>query len=72
MILKIPFFFQIPRELKLDHLVRVISPDGKILQGRIRYVGPVPDREDIHVGIELPNENGSSDGTFHGRRYFIW
>ncbi|XP_033227011.1 uncharacterized protein LOC117179386 isoform X2 [Belonocnema kinseyi] len=65
-----PYLPKIPRDLKLDHLVKVISPEGRILQGRVRYVGPVPGREEIHVGVELPNENGSSDGTFHGRRFF--
>lgn len=65
-------FRQIPRDLKLDHLVKVISPEGKVLQGRVRYVGPVPSREETHVGVELPYLNGSSDGTFHGRRFFDW
>lgn len=63
---------QIPRDLKLDHLVKVISPEGRVLQGRVRYVGPVPGREDAYVGVELPYVNGSSDGTFHGRRFFDW
>ncbi|KYM75634.1 hypothetical protein ALC53_13697 [Atta colombica] len=62
----------IPRDLKLDHLVKIISPEGRVLQGRVRYVGPVPGREDTHVGVELPYVNGSSDGTFHGRRFFDW
>jgi len=66
------YIFQIPRDLKLDHLVKVISPEGRVLQGRVRYVGPVPGREDAHVGVELPSVNGSSDGTFHGRRFFDW
>lgn len=65
-----PYLPKIPRDLKLDHLVKVISPEGRVLQGRVRYVGPVPGREDSHVGVELPNVNGSSDGTFHGRRFF--
>ncbi|XP_076754155.1 uncharacterized protein LOC143425325 isoform X1 [Xylocopa sonorina] len=65
-----PYLPKIPRDLKLDHLVKVISPEGKVLQGRVRYVGPVPGREEIHVGVELPYLNGSSDGTFHGRRFF--
>lgn len=65
-------FSQIPRDLKPDHLVKVISPEGKVLQGRVRYVGPVPGREETHVGVELPHQNGSSDGTFHGRRFFDW
>ncbi|XP_011506596.1 PREDICTED: uncharacterized protein LOC105369053 [Ceratosolen solmsi marchali] len=65
-----PYLPKIPRDLKLDHLVKVISPEGKILQGRVRYVGPITGKEDVHVGVELPNENGISDGTIHGRRYF--
>lgn len=56
----------------MDHLVKVISPEGRVLQGKVRYVGPVPGREDIHVAVELPTESGSSDGTFHGRRFFDW
>ncbi|XP_017752906.1 PREDICTED: uncharacterized protein LOC108545669 [Eufriesea mexicana] len=58
-----PYLPKIPRDLKLDHLVKVISPEGKVLQGRVRYVGPVPGREETHVGVV-------SDGTFHGRRFF--
>ncbi|XP_011302335.1 uncharacterized protein [Fopius arisanus] len=65
-----PYLPKIPRDLKLDHLVKVISPEGRVLQGRVRYIGPVPGREDIHVGVELPTESGGSDGTFHGRRFF--
>ncbi|XP_012288080.1 uncharacterized protein LOC105703894 isoform X2 [Orussus abietinus] len=65
-----PYLPKIPRDLKLDHLVKIISPEGRVLQGRVRYVGAVPGREEAHVGVELPNENGSSDGTFHGRRFF--
>ena len=65
-----PYLPKIPRDLKLDHLVKVISPEGRVLQGRVRYVGPVPGREEAHVGVELPYLNGTSDGTFHGRRFF--
>ncbi|XP_015432216.1 PREDICTED: uncharacterized protein LOC107188436 [Dufourea novaeangliae] len=65
-----PYLPKIPRDLKLDHLVKVISPEGRVLQGRVRYVGPVPGREEAHVGVELPYLNGSSDGTFRGRRFF--
>ncbi|XP_019695935.1 uncharacterized protein LOC105180824 isoform X2 [Harpegnathos saltator] len=65
-----PYLPKIPRDLKLDHLVKVISPEGRVLQGRVRYIGAVPGREDAHVGVELPYRNGSSDGTFHGRKFF--
>ncbi|XP_015596682.1 uncharacterized protein LOC107268431 isoform X2 [Cephus cinctus] len=65
-----PYLPKVPRDLKVDNLVKVISPEGRVLQGKVRYVGPVPGRDEAHVGVELPNDNGSSDGTFHGRRFF--
>lgn len=65
-----PYLPKIPRDLKLNHLVKVISPEGRVLQGRVRYVGPVPAREEPYVGVELPTDTGSSDGTFHGHRFF--
>ncbi|XP_076296125.1 uncharacterized protein LOC143216711 isoform X2 [Lasioglossum baleicum] len=65
-----PYLPKIPRDIKLDHLVKVISSEGRVLQGRVRYVGPVPGHEEAHVGVELPYMNGTSDGTFHGRRFF--
>lgn len=52
--------------------MKVISPEGKVLQGKVRYVGPLPGTEDIHVGVELPTDTGKTDGTFHGRRFFNW
>lgn len=67
-----PFLAKIPRDLKLDYWVKVITPEGRVVVGRVRYVGPLPSRPDVHVGVQLPRSDGNSDGTFQGRRFFDW
>lgn len=57
-------------DLKLDHLVKVITADGRVTVGRVRYVGAVAGLPDPHVGVELSSGTGDSDGSFRGRRYF--
>ncbi|XP_075221900.1 uncharacterized protein LOC142324781 isoform X2 [Lycorma delicatula] len=65
-----PFLAKVPRDLKLDYWVKVISSEGKVIVGRIRYIGPVAGQTDTFVGVQLPHGEGNSDGTFDGRRYF--
>ncbi|KAJ1522080.1 hypothetical protein ONE63_002391 [Megalurothrips usitatus] len=65
-----PYLPKASNELKLDHLVKVITGDGRVTAGRVRYVGAVAGLTEPHVGIELPTASGDSDGTFRGRRYF--
>ncbi|XP_063244299.1 uncharacterized protein LOC134543304 isoform X1 [Bacillus rossius redtenbacheri] len=65
-----PFLPKIPRDLKLDYMVKVISAEGRVMMGRVRYVGGVPGRAEPHVGVELPRDSGDSDGSFQGRRFF--
>uniref|UniRef100_A0A3Q2C6E5 ubiquitinyl hydrolase 1 n=1 Tax=Cyprinodon variegatus TaxID=28743 RepID=A0A3Q2C6E5_CYPVA len=36
----------------------------------VRWIGNLPTREGISVGIELEEDYGVSDGTFKGKRYF--
>lgn len=67
-----PYLPKIANDLKLDHLVKVITGDGRVTVGRVRYVGVVAGLCDPHVGIELPTPSGDSDGSFRGRRYFEW
>ncbi|XP_069700132.1 uncharacterized protein [Periplaneta americana] len=65
-----PFLPKIPRDLKLDYFVKVITSEGRVMVGRVRYVGSVFGLTDPHVGVELPQDVGDSDGVFQGRRYF--
>ncbi|PSN46827.1 hypothetical protein C0J52_09587 [Blattella germanica] len=57
-----PFLPKIPRELKLDYFVKIITSEGKVMVGRVRYVGSVPGKTEPHVGVELPQDMGESDG----------
>ncbi|GLH14460.1 Restin homolog, partial [Gryllus bimaculatus] len=65
-----PFLPKVPRDLKLDYFVKVITAEGRVMVGRVRYVGAVPGRSDPHVGVELPKAAGDSDGSYQGRRFF--
>ncbi|XP_034250329.1 uncharacterized protein LOC117650833 [Thrips palmi] len=65
-----PYLPKAINDLKLDHLVKVITTDGKVTVGRVRYVGAVAGLPDPHVGVELTSGTGDSDGSFRGRRYF--
>ncbi|XP_046990726.1 uncharacterized protein LOC124595863 [Schistocerca americana] len=65
-----PFLPKIPRDLKLDYFVKVITNEGRVMVGRVRYVGSVPTKDEPYVGVELPQDAGNSDGSFEGRRFF--
>ncbi|KAH1016146.1 hypothetical protein HUJ04_007416 [Dendroctonus ponderosae] len=66
-----PFLPRLPRDLKPENWVKVITSEGKVRGGRVRYVGPVvmPSQEHF-VGVQLSFPEGLSDGTYGGRRYF--
>ncbi|EFA08340.1 uncharacterized protein LOC103313795 [Tribolium castaneum] len=65
-----PFLPRVPRDLKPDHWVKVITPEGRVRGGRVRYIGPVVSQNDQFVGVQLGTPDGHSDGTFSTRRYF--
>ncbi|XP_044253300.1 uncharacterized protein LOC123004219 [Tribolium madens] len=65
-----PFLPRVPRDLKPDHWVKVITPEGRVRGGRVRYIGPVVSQSDQFVGVQLGTPDGHSDGTFSTRRYF--
>ncbi|KAK9888090.1 hypothetical protein WA026_000367 [Henosepilachna vigintioctopunctata] len=65
-----PFLPRQPRDLKLDHWVKVITPEGKVRGGRVRYIGPMAFQTDQFVGVQLAVPEGHSDGTYNTRRYF--
>lgn len=67
-----PFLPKTPKDLKRDSFVKVITPEGRIAVGRVRYNGLVPGRPEPFVGVELANASGFSDGTFMGHHFFDW
>lgn len=68
-----PFLPRLPRDLRLDYWVKVITSEGRVRGGRVRYVGPLGGTQKEHfVGVQLSTPDGISDGTFSSRRYFQW
>ncbi|XP_050294446.1 uncharacterized protein LOC126734766 isoform X2 [Anthonomus grandis grandis] len=66
-----PFLPRLPRDLKPENWVKVITPEGKVKGGRVRYVGPIVTHGQEHfVGVQLTCPEGISDGTYGNRRYF--
>ncbi|KAL3274058.1 hypothetical protein HHI36_015477 [Cryptolaemus montrouzieri] len=65
-----PFLPRQPRDLKPEHWVKVITPEGKVKGGRVRYIGPVATQTEQFVGVQLAVPEGHSDGTYNTRRYF--
>lgn len=72
----LPFLPKSPKCLKPGHLAKVISKNGRVVIGRVRYVGILasndyPDDETF-VGLQLPNKIGDCDGSINGRKFFDW
>lgn len=65
-----PFLPRNPRDLHLDHWVKVIVPEGRVRGGRVRYVGALINQTEQYVGVQLSTPEGHSDGTYKNRRYF--
>lgn len=68
-----PFLAKVPRDLKLNYWVKVITPEGRVVIGKVKYVGWLPGKgEENYVGVHLAKSDGNSDGSFGGRRFFDW
>ncbi|XP_055691930.1 uncharacterized protein LOC129794983 isoform X2 [Lutzomyia longipalpis] len=74
----LPFLPRTPKCLKPGHLAKVIIKNGRVVIGRIRYVGPVasmettgdPFEDNTFVGLELATTYGDCDGTLDGKKFF--
>ncbi|XP_017782496.1 PREDICTED: uncharacterized protein LOC108566895 [Nicrophorus vespilloides] len=65
-----PFLPRLPRDLRLDYWVKVITPEGRVRGGRVRYIGHLLSHSEQFVGVQLSSPEGHSDGTYNNRRYF--
>lgn len=70
----LPFLPRSPKCLKPGQLAKVIAKNGRVIVGRIRYVGPVAsvENEDCFVGLQFPNNLGDCDGSINGKQFFEW
>ncbi|KAM3965888.1 uncharacterized protein ACR2FA_000222 [Aphomia sociella] len=71
-----PYIPSEPRQLRLGHAVKLISPQGRVVIGRVRYVGLAGSSaasSGVVVGAEVARDATAShnDGTHRGRRYFL-
>ncbi|CAK1586758.1 unnamed protein product [Parnassius mnemosyne] len=73
-----PYIPNEARQLRLGHAVKLITPQGRLAVGRVRYVGIAGSsaaNSAVVVGAEFsltqyPNMP-RNDGTYRGRRYFL-
>ncbi|XP_058464131.1 uncharacterized protein LOC131438269 [Malaya genurostris] len=71
----LPFLPKTAKCLKPGHLAKVISRNGRVVVGRVRYIGPlagcsVGDADEKYVGLQLPNNLGDCDGSMDGKKFF--
>ncbi|XP_067674008.1 uncharacterized protein [Haliotis asinina] len=65
-----PFAPLSPGDMKLDDVVKFSRQGGKLSQGTVKFIGHLPGRSDVYLGVELDKEEGKHDGTFEAIRYF--
>ncbi|XP_053685591.1 uncharacterized protein LOC128735123 [Sabethes cyaneus] len=71
----LPFLPKTAKCLKPGHLAKVIARNGRVVVGRVRYIGPLAgcpggDVDEKYVGLQLPNNLGDCDGSIDGRKFF--
>ncbi|XP_039258304.2 uncharacterized protein LOC120334857 isoform X1 [Styela clava] len=59
-----------PSDLKLGYAIKFTRPGGKVSRGNVKYVGHLPGRSEVFVGVESDNFDGKHCGTFQGSKYF--
>nr|KAG5704877.1 hypothetical protein BaRGS_001348 [Batillaria attramentaria] len=67
-----PFAPRAPADVRPEDVVKFSRQGGKLSQGTVKFVGHLPGRTDVYLGVELYKEEGKHDGTFEGIRYFKW
>ncbi|KAK7494334.1 hypothetical protein BaRGS_00014437, partial [Batillaria attramentaria] len=65
-----PFAPRAPADVRPEDVVKFSRQGGKLSQGTVKFVGHLPGRTDVYLGVELYKEEGKHDGTFEGIRYF--
>ncbi|XP_038109854.1 uncharacterized protein LOC6032291 [Culex quinquefasciatus] len=78
----LPFLPKTAKCLKPGHLAKVIARNGRVVVGRVRYIGPLvaasadgvvqptADPDEAYVGLQLPNNLGDCDGSIDGKKFF--
>lgn len=59
-------------DLQLNAYAKVITSFGKVVGGRIRYIGPVATISEPLIGVQFDHKVGDCDGSLNGIKYFEW
>lgn len=51
-----PFAPRTPGDINIEDVVKFSRQGGKLSQGKIKFVGHLPGRSDIYLGVELDKE----------------
>ncbi|XP_044150296.1 ubiquitin carboxyl-terminal hydrolase CYLD-like [Bufo gargarizans] len=58
-------------DLEVDSMVQIRYKEGELAFGIIRWLGYMPQKEDVMAGVELEEDKGCNDGSWCGQRYFF-
>ncbi|CAD5112780.1 DgyrCDS1992 [Dimorphilus gyrociliatus] len=67
---KRPFAPRSPADIHIDDVVKFTRNGGKISRGLVKFIGHLPGKNDVYLGVELEKEEGRHDGIFQGHRFF--
>ncbi|XP_075684056.1 ubiquitin carboxyl-terminal hydrolase CYLD-like [Rhinoderma darwinii] len=59
------------RNLEVDSLVQIQYKEGELAFGIIRWLGYLPQMDDVMAGVELEEDKGCTDGSWRSHRYFF-
>ncbi|ESO84963.1 hypothetical protein LOTGIDRAFT_236014 [Lottia gigantea] len=65
-----PFAPSSPSELQTNDIVKFSRQGGKLSIGSVRFIGHLPGRNGVYLGVELNKEEGKHSGTYNDVRYF--
>lgn len=51
-----PFAPRTPGDINIEDVVKFSRQGGKLSQGKVKFVGHLPGRSDIYLGVELDKE----------------
>lgn len=51
-----PFAPRTPGDINIEDVVKFSRQGGKLSQGKVKFVGHLPGRSDVYLGVELDKE----------------
>ncbi|CAF0875413.1 unnamed protein product [Adineta steineri] len=58
-------------DIHVNDIIKFSRPGSKVSKGTVKYIGPLPDKKDQYLGLELDDDEESKhDGIFQDQRIF--